>query len=136
MSKGSSNWAIELVYSYKSNRIIGMLTDPQTWNVDVWSYDYSINRWIDVDDPIEKPQSGSWFNIAYDSERDRIILFGGVFDRKYLNETWIYDYYTKSWLKTNPDIQPSPRILSAMAYDSDSDRVILFGGSRSSNQSS
>lgn len=68
--------------------------------------------------------------LAYDSESDRIIMFGGY---THLNtaglqdETWTYDYNTQTWTKMNP-VGGLERILHQMVYDSESDLVVLFGG--------
>ena len=45
-----------------------------------------------------------------------------------LGETWIYDLNTNTWMNVEPSTKPSARYDHAMAYDSESDRVILFGG--------
>jgi N-acetylneuraminic acid mutarotase len=44
------------------------------------------------------------------------------------NETWAYDYDTNAWTKMNPKTQPPGLYAHAMAYDSESDRVIMWGG--------
>ena len=69
--------------------------------------------------------------MAYDSESDRIIMFGGICSATVCGDTWAYDYNTNSWTNMNPAIHPSAGYGTAMAYDAQSDRVILFGGSNS-----
>ena len=68
--------------------------------------------------------------MAYDAESDRVILFGG--DSRpiqfHQGDTWAYDLDTNSWTDMNPATSPAERALPAMAYDPQSDRVILFGG--------
>ena len=75
--------------------------------------------------------------MAYDTESDRVILFGGwagEYDPRIgrlrgeeSNETWAYDANTDTW--TNVTVPgPPPRTVAAMAYDSESDRIVLFGG--------
>ena len=69
--------------------------------------------------------------MAYDSRSDRILLFGGHTGGSLftvVNDTWAYDYNTNAWTNLNPPVSPSPRAEHAMAYDSRSDRIILFGG--------
>jgi hypothetical protein len=66
--------------------------------------------------------------MVYDTESDRIILFGGV-DATYLGATstcWAYDFNTDTWTEQAPG--PSAQQGIRMAYDVESDRVILFGG--------
>jgi hypothetical protein len=64
--------------------------------------------------------------MAYDSESDRVILFGGCLGQTVWNETWAYDYETNTWNKMSngPKGLMGPR----MVYDEESDKMILFGG--------
>ena len=69
--------------------------------------------------------------MAYDGESDRIVLFGGWvggLDSASMGDTWTYDFNANTWTNQNPGTRPSPRGAHAMAYDAESDRVILFGG--------
>lgn len=77
--------------------------------------------------PSPAPSARSVHAMAYDSQSDRVVLFGGQTGA--LNsETWAYDYNTNLWTNMNPSVKPSPRSSHAMAYDSESDGIILFGG--------
>lgn len=67
--------------------------------------------------------------IAYDSESDRIIMFGG-FDMtkyKFVDETWVYDFNNDTWTNMEPKVHPSGRNYVGMAYDSKADRVVVWG---------
>ena len=68
--------------------------------------------------------------IVYDSESDRIIMFGGVdfSNFKLVDETWVYDYNTNSWANMQPRDHPTARNYQGMAYDSKADRVVMWGG--------
>lgn len=64
--------------------------------------------------------------MAYDSESETIVQFGGMPQNDYSsNETWIYDYSTNTWTKADPANVPSMRSSNVMAYDSESDKVIM-----------
>lgn len=64
--------------------------------------------------------------MAYDSARDRVVLFGGLDGSgHYYGDTWEWD--GSSWAK-KADTGPSPRNGSAMVYDAARGRVVLFGG--------
>jgi hypothetical protein len=65
--------------------------------------------------------------MAYDSARQRIVMFGGttangVGD----NETWEWD--GTRWNAVATPNSPSPRAAHAMAYDAERNKTILFGG--------
>lgn len=56
------------------------------------------------------------------------MLFGGVEDDTLapLNDTWAYDYNDNTWAERSP--RPSRATSHGMAYDAQSDRVVVFGG--------
>lgn len=66
---------------------------------------------------------------AYDSGRQRMILFGGS-DDAYRNDVFVLDLVlTPQWRKLVVDgTPPSPRRLAAAAYDPLRARVLVFGG--------
>ena len=72
------------------------------------------------------PQPRLAHSMAFDSNRARVILFGGdALLSQLLNDTWAWD--GEFWTQV-ADIGPSPRAGHAMAYDSTRQRVLLFGG--------
>jgi N-acetylneuraminic acid mutarotase len=94
------------------------------------AYDYNTDKWQNMK-PENAPMGRAFAGMVYDSESDRIILFGGIapdFGPRYYNETWSYDLNTNTWLKMNPEVSPSARWYFAMAYLPSLDRVVLFGG--------
>ncbi|MHA1418578.1 MAG: Kelch repeat-containing protein [Candidatus Heimdallarchaeaceae archaeon] len=106
---------------------------------DTWSYDFNTNTWTNVT-PSTSPPGRTSAKIVYDSESDRIVLFGGAHSpgtsyyldptgEVYQRETWTYDFNTNTWENVTPSTSPDPRIGFNMVYDSESDRILLFGGS-------
>lgn len=95
---------------------------------EVWDLDVATMRWTKKGAPgPAMPLHGS--RLAYDSQSDRMIAFGGDnFNEKPLNETWAYDPTADRWTQMHPKSSPPARYFFAMAYDEDSDRVIAFGG--------
>jgi hypothetical protein len=65
--------------------------------------------------------------MAYDSDRKRIVLYGGADAAKVRSDTWEFD--GKGWLLAS-DEGPGPRTFPVMTYDSVRKRVVLFGGNR------
>lgn len=95
---------------------------------DTWSYDYNTNIWANLS-PAVMPIPRRYGGMAYDAESDRTILFGGIqYGGGPIGDTWAYDYNTNSWENMNPSWSPSSRFGPAMTYDSESDRIIMFGG--------
>jgi N-acetylneuraminic acid mutarotase len=83
----------------------------------------------------ERPPGLGYHAMVYDAESKRIILFGGqmgdtaghpeVFTS---SETWAYDPARNLWRKMEPKLSPPAMAAHAMAYDNESDRMILYGG--------
>ena len=63
--------------------------------------------------------------MAYDSNRGRSVLFGGITDNQLFNDTWEWD--GELWTQAG-DIGPTARHSHAMAYDMNRTRTVLFGG--------
>ena len=119
-----------------------------------WAFDYNSNTWTDLESA--NTPSGRWLaRMAYDSESDKTILFGGIdqantslstgqFHPVFFNpvdltlntnftnfdETWAFDYKTNSWTKMNSTTRPPGLSSQSMAYDSESDRIIMWSGLR------
>ncbi|MBI4870548.1 MAG: hypothetical protein HY814_03170 [Candidatus Riflebacteria bacterium] len=64
--------------------------------------------------------------MAYDSTRQRVVLFGGL-SGSARNDTWEWD--GTNWEQRTPATSPSARYQHCLAYDAARRRVVLFGGS-------
>ena len=78
------------------------------------------------------PSPRGYVSMAYDSESKQVILFGGQTgfygdSANFSNETWAFDVTTNTWKEMKPSTSPSPGGAGALAYDVESDRVILCG---------
>jgi hypothetical protein len=76
--------------------------------------------------------------MAYDSARQRVVVFGGLASSYptswYIsNETWEWDGLT--WAQRAPAATPPARMAHAMAYDTGRQRIVLFGGFSTVGQS-
>jgi uncharacterized repeat protein (TIGR01451 family) len=81
--------------------------------------------------PSSRPSKRTSHALAYDSNNDRMVLFGGdsVGHPRIKDDTWEYDTASHSWYRPyNPTPRPSERENHAMTYDSTNNRVVLFGG--------
>jgi len=94
---------------------------------ETWAYDFDADTWTNMSPPVAP--SIRWAHaMAYDSQSNRVILFGGSNQLEQFNDTWAFNYEQNEWTNMNPIVAPSPRADFGMVYDSQSDRVILFGG--------
>lgn len=76
------------------------------------------------------PDDWGQSSAAYDSKRDRVILFGGYVDSRPHREVHALSLgETPRWTRLTPvGIAPTPRMSAAVAYDPVGDRLIVAGG--------
>ena len=95
---------------------------------DTWAYDFGTNTWTEMR-PAKSPPGRTYHAMAYDPKSDRMILFGGTgLSEKPFGDTWTYDYDANTWTELAPQPAPSARGWHAMAYDTASGTILLFGG--------
>ncbi len=108
-----------LVYDSESDRVVlfgGRTTSGASY--ETWSYDLNNNIWEQMSDA---PMAMSFHALVYDSAYDRVIAFyGGV--------TMVYNFNTDTWEDMNPSPAPAANWGAMMAYDSERDSVVLYGG--------
>ncbi len=119
-----------MTYDTESDRMVlfGGIAMGSVWLNDTWTYEVATHTWTKMS-PAQSPTKGLG-PLAYDKQSDRTIWFYGVNDT-YDNpssETWAYDLNSNSWTKMEKKATPPPLVDPNMAYDAESDRIILFGG--------
>ncbi|MHA2021572.1 MAG: Kelch repeat-containing protein, partial [Candidatus Thorarchaeota archaeon] len=136
-SSSPSKRVAQMAYDEESDKVIlfggaGKEDDAGTMNTytDTWSYDYNTNTWTELN-PVEHPTSIGV--MAYDVAADKIVMFGGSLtwyasESDLVTETWTYDFNDNSWELMSPSIEPPGRFAAAMAYDSESNRTLLYSG--------
>lgn len=112
---------------FGGNRVLfGTAEDTTTFLNDMWAWDG--NAWHQIHTTM--PSARAEASMAYDSDRQRIVLFGGYRnengERIRLGDTWEWDGHR--WEQKSSE-GPAARNGAAMAYDRDRKRMVLFGGS-------
>ena len=95
-----------------------LITVPET----TWEWDG--NDWWPVATIGPSPRWDQ--GMVYDTERKRVVLFGGTDGKKVFNDTWEWD--GNKWYQLTAHNSPSPRTGFMMTYDSQRKKTILFGG--------
>ena len=117
--------AMSPAYDEESNRIIAFNDDGETW-----SFHLEELEWEEMK-PVNAPSPRFGHMMTYDSNSDRIILFGG-FEGTWLgsiyDDTWVYDFNSTTWTEMNPEIHPSPRMYAEMIFNNHSNKMIFWGG--------
>lgn len=100
---------------------------------DLWSFDLNSNRWTEIT-ASPRPAAREHYGVAFDSARNRMILFGGAGPGK-LNDTWEFDPQARTWRET-PLAGPAPAARSRHhgAFASDRGVSLFFGGATSATQ--
>ena len=95
----------------------GVLNDLWEWDGLAWQQRF-----------VAMPPSRTGAAFAYDRKRAVTVMFGGrnpgtIF---ILDETWEWNGTT--WSNRNPSLRPSAREAAAMAFDSVTQRILMYGG--------
>jgi hypothetical protein len=121
--------------AYDSSRALTLLFRGSSLTEDTWIWDGSSWELVGTNDPDGDgdPEGRSGCMMAYDSGRDRFVLFGGNADSVLLGDTWELDVASSSWKQVAPPdpsgiTAPVPRHDSCTAYDASRERTVLFGG--------
>jgi hypothetical protein len=96
---------------------------------DTWAYDPVANTWTELKPSGTLPSARLGHSIAYDPVTHLLIMFGGrVVAGATLNDIWAYAA-ANTWTELSPSgTLPSPRFGQAMAYDSTTRQLVMFGG--------
>jgi len=98
---------------------------------DTWAYDYEANIWTNLQ-PWNSAPPHHFHDMVYHEAKDRIVLFGGfkLVDGTYvpLNDIWTFDANTNMWIELYPGAPPAPRAYHTLAYESGSEKIVMFGG--------
>lgn len=101
---------------------------PTTVHGDTYEWDGATWTQAVVGQPGPSPRMGH--GMAYDSVRNRVVLFGGTDATQGASattaDTWEYDGV--AWLQRSPLQSPPPRYAHAMAFDPLRGRTVLHGG--------
>ncbi|HEY4220039.1 MAG TPA: kelch repeat-containing protein, partial [Myxococcota bacterium] len=92
-------------------------------------FDSASSTWSEQN-PSESPPARSALGLAYDADRDEVVLFGGIGDDGVTADTWVLRD-DGSWHQLNPVHAPPGRFQHAMSASESSDgksRVLLVGG--------
>ena len=125
----------QMTYDTESQRVVlyggqtGYWLDPIYQNHETWLFDPETNTWTKKS-PATSPGGFGGGDMTYDSKADRSVL-SVLSDNFSTLQTWAYDANSDTWIR----LVDGPRRLvgQRLAYDKESDRIIMFGGFDFSN---
>ena len=115
-----------ITFDSKGNETVlfGGRTDTEFFG-DTWSWNAQSDSmsWTQLSSSGPAPRYGA--AMAYDSKRDRTVLFGGSSGTRFA-DTW--EWNGIQWTDITTSVSPTRRTNAAMAYDKNRSRIVLFGG--------
>ena len=136
LAQPSPRGYVEMTYDSESEVIVlfgGQLGDVRAQDPvsgETWVFHIDDRRW-EQRTPVPAPLPLVDANAAYDSLRDRVVLWGGgSADFDPMNEVWSYDANSDTWLfhEKASAMAPPARVGSEMVYDASADKLVVFGG--------
>jgi N-acetylneuraminic acid mutarotase len=124
-----SRWDPALVYDSREGVFVmysGMYGEGDIFN-DTRTFNVTTGNWT-LKNPAVSPPDGRGFSAVYDSDRGKVLLFGGRKGWNYFGGTWEYDTAADSWTKLEPPASPPARDGAGMIYDGQNRVAVLFGG--------
>lgn len=90
---------------------------------DTWRF--TASKWVRLY-PENSPSPRYAMSVVYDSNRNRVLLYGGAAGDEFLGDTWIFR--EGNWNQLDTPSAPPARRLAGMAFDPIRDKAVLFGG--------
>ncbi len=118
-------------YDTKRNKLVmfGGATEYVNgqWKYKNETWEWDGKKWLNVSPPPQDSPTGRTASgMAYDEERDVIVLYGGFSKGTALCDTWEWD--GEKWIGRCPPNCPGARFGHEMYYDSVRRKVVLYGG--------
>ena len=98
---------------------------------ETWTYDTDSGSWTEIETN-HAPRARSRMAMVYDSNTNRILLYGGSTDSSYYGrdvaaDTWEFELETATWRQLNISGGPQLEVFVTGAYDVQSRRFIVYG---------
>jgi hypothetical protein len=114
----------EMVYDSTRGVLVLVIRDENLPGLQTW--EYGPGGWSRIMTAANPGLLGDT-GLAYDSGRNRVVLFGGLDDTwQPVDDTWEYD--GANWMQVNTPHSPPALGGMAMAYDAARQRTCIFGG--------
>lgn len=99
---------------------------PSTDPIELWAWNG--RQWTLLSADTKGPYWRNFASIAYDTNRDVLVLYGGLTEEHNYADTWEWD--GENWMQI-PVEGPGSREAAGMTFDASRNKVVLFGGAQS-----
>ena len=101
---------------------------------DTWAFDLRTSTWRDLSPPTGsvRPVRRCLHHAVLDERRGQMLLYGGCasgFGPCPLGDLWSFDLASQRWTEITGGQKPAPRTHYGIAFRSQADQAVLFGGS-------
>jgi len=114
-----------LAYDAKTSQLI-FLGQPDVTNGPCSTWSWNGVRWRPLTPTHEPPSGQGLASLAYDTTSTQLLYVAAVGATTQTEETWMWS--GDNWAEMAPVSSPPPRNDAALAYDSATRDLILFGG--------
>jgi uncharacterized protein (TIGR03437 family) len=120
------------VYDSRRDRIVishGFTSEQGRYD-DTWAFDLATNSWRDIS-PATRPLRRCLHHAVYVPESDRMLLYGGCssgYGPCPQGDLWSLDFSSKQWTQITSNPSPPARQRYGMVFDSNRNKVVVFGG--------
>lgn len=125
----SARSLVSVVYDSRRNRpvLFGGIDPQQVMSNQLFTLQNTLagSRWVEQAPVTQNPSPRIYGDMAFDTNSDCMVLFGGKDGFGARNDTWIFDGL--GWIDQGPSAVVSPRLQPAIAHDP-ALGTILFGG--------
>ncbi|MDX1435953.1 MAG: kelch repeat-containing protein, partial [Anaerolineales bacterium] len=120
-----------MVYDAAREQIIAYGGRDREFNPtnETWAYRSETQTWTNME-PETSPPWRSSHSMVYDPVHGTILMFGGTDFKQVFADLWEFDIDRNTWVELEAGEGPEPRQMHGMAFDSNAEVVILFGGRR------
>ena len=120
-----------VAYDSTSQNVImfGGLDEDQEPMADLWTWNG--DQWTEIPPSATMPPARSHHAMAYDSARDKLVLYAGATPNSDLSDTWEWDPSTNTWTQINTSHSPPALVSHTMVYNAQRETIVLYGGDAS-----
>jgi galactose oxidase-like protein len=119
------------IYDDRRDRLVMFagFTDQGRFD-DTWAFDLKGEQWIALSPSGTRPVRRCLHTATYDPLGDRMIIYAGQMTGN-LEDTWAFDLEKNTWTEIKNTPIPPGRFFSALVYQPENRRGVLFGGQNS-----
>jgi endo-1,4-beta-xylanase len=120
--------------AFDSVRNVAVLFGGNTdagFNSENWEYNGATSTWVQISPTGGTKPSARYYSVmAYDSSKQRCVLFGGLDATARVGDTWEFNSATSTWVEITPlgGVSPTGRSEHSMVFDGVRNKCIMFAG--------